>query len=207
MPRHVRFIALSLALLLNVFAAHAATIATSAALSGPNENPPNASPATGATTVVLDTTTHQLRISVVFSGLTGPSTMSHIHCCVAPPGNTGVATALPAFPGFPLGVTSGSLDQVYDTTQATIWNPAFITSNGGTPQGAEAALAAGLAAGRAYLNIHTTTFPPGEIRGFLLQQSPPSAFDAIPTLSEWALGGLAVLLAVAAWSVMRQRTR
>ena len=31
----------------------------------------------------------------------------------------------------------------------------------------EAALAAGLNAGQAYLNIHTSNFPGGEIRGFL----------------------------------------
>jgi hypothetical protein len=206
MPRHFRFIAVSLALLLNVTAASAAIIPTAAPLSGANENPSNASPATGTATVVLDTTAHTLRISVVFGGLTAPTTMAHIHCCTAPPGNVGVATTIPAFPGFPLGVTNGAHDQTYDTTQPSTWNPTYITNNGGTPLGAEAALAAGLNAGQAYLNIHTSAFPGGEIRGFLLQQSPPSAFDAIPTLSQWAIGGLAVVLAVAGWSVMRRRT-
>jgi CHRD domain len=33
--------------------------------------------------------------------------------------------------------------------------------------GAEAAFAAALSDGRAYLNIHTENFPSGEIRGFL----------------------------------------
>jgi hypothetical protein len=205
MPRHFRFLALSLALLLSVFAVNAATIATSASLAGSNQNPPVVSSATGTTTVVLDTNAHQLTITVTFSGLTSPTTAAHIHCCVAPPGNAGVATALPSFPGFPLGVTSGSFSQVYDTTQASTWNPAFITGNGGTPLGAEAALAAGLASGQAYLNIHTTTFPAGELRGFLLQQSPPSRFDAIPTLSQWAIGVLAVLLVFAGWGSMRRR--
>jgi CHRD domain/PEP-CTERM motif len=36
--------------------------------------------------------------------------------------------------------------------------------------GAEAALAAGLDAGRAYLNIHSTAYPGGEIRGFLVPE-------------------------------------
>jgi glucose/arabinose dehydrogenase len=52
-------------------------------------------------------------------------------------------------------------------TLATSYNPIFITSNGGTPSGAEAALAASLAAGTAYLNIHTNLSPGGEIRGQL----------------------------------------
>jgi hypothetical protein len=48
-----------------------------------------------------------------------------------------------------------------------------VTENGGTPAGAEAALLAGLASGSAYLNIHTTLFPGGEIRGFLQPASVP----------------------------------
>ena len=58
------------------------------------------------------------------------------------------------------------MDQTYDMTQASTWNPAFVTANGSTTAGAEAALVSGMAAGQAYLNIHTTTSPGGEIRGF-----------------------------------------
>jgi hypothetical protein len=47
------------------------------------------------------------------------------------------------------------------------YNPAFVSANGGTAASAEAALFAGIMAGHAYLNIHTTTFPGGEIEGFL----------------------------------------
>jgi hypothetical protein len=95
-----------------------------AVLTGPNENPSNASTGTGSALVSLDTTAHQLHVTVVFSGLTGNTTASHIHCCVAPNGNAGVATTTPTFPGFPLGVTSGTYDVVLDTTQASSWNPA-----------------------------------------------------------------------------------
>jgi hypothetical protein len=178
-------------------------------LSGPNENPTNTSPATGTGFVDLDTTAHTLHVNVVFSGLTSNTTMAHIHCCIAPPGNTNVATPVPAFPGFPLGVTSGAYDRTLDLTQASSWNPSFITANGGTPAGAEAALAAGAVAGQAYFNIHTTNFPPGEIRGFLTavqaQQPTPPTTPSIPTLSGWAFLLLGVLLMLSAFVYLRRR--
>jgi CHRD domain len=43
---------------------------------------------------------------------------------------------------------------------------------GGTPAGAEAFLLAGLAAGEAYYNVHSTVFTGGEIRGFLAVPRP-----------------------------------
>lgn len=197
---------LALGLLLTLFAplALAATIVTSTPLSGPAENPPNASPGTGTAAVTLDTTAHTLRVLVNFSGLTANTTMAHIHCCTSPPANVGVATTTPSFVGFPIGVTSGSMDQTYDTTQASTWNAPFIAANGGTPAGAEAALAAAMTTGRAYFNIHTTAFPPGEIRGFLALQA---AIDSIPTLTQWGMIGLVVLLAGATWFAVRRRLR
>jgi hypothetical protein len=117
--------------------------------------------------VTWNTLTNEMTVDVTFSGLTTPTTAAHIHCCVTPPGNTGVATTVPTFTGFPLGVTSGTYTHAFDMTSAASYNPAFVTANGGTVAGAEAALLAGLEAGQAYLNIHTTMFPGGEIRGFL----------------------------------------
>ena len=170
----------------------------SVTLTGPGESPPNASPGTGTAVVSLDTVAHRLSVSVSFSGLTTPTTMSHIHCCVAPPGTAGVATTTPSFVGFPLGVTSGTFTTTLDTTQASSWNPAYITANGGTPLTAETALAAGMNAGQAYLNIHTTAFPAGEIRGFLSQLP-------IPTLSNWSLVLVAAFVAIAGFIAMRRR--
>jgi hypothetical protein len=145
-----------------------------AALSGPGESPANASPGTGITQVDFDNTANTLRVQVTFSGLLGTTTAAHIHSPTATPltGTAGVATQVPTFTGFPLGVTSGAYDHTFDLTNNSSWNPAFITANGGTAAGAEAALAASLAAGTAYLNIHSTQFTGGEIRGFLVVPAP-----------------------------------
>ena len=65
-------------------------------------------------------------------------------------------------------------DHIFDMTLASSYNPAFITANGGTAASARAVLFAGLLAGTTYLNIHSGTFPKGEIRGFLLVPEPAS---------------------------------
>src|SRR5262249_15430801 len=101
-------------------------ITFSAPLSGANENPAVVTPATGFTTVSLDTATNLLTIDLTFTDLTTPTTAAHIHCCVSAGGTAGVATTMPAFPGFTLGGTSGTYDMVLDLSQASSYNPAFI---------------------------------------------------------------------------------
>src|SRR5260221_2439330 len=77
-------------------------------LDGPSESPPNASPGTGFANVNYDNSAHTLFIDMVFSGLLGTTTASHIHAATASPGTltAGVATTTPYFNGFPIGVTS-----------------------------------------------------------------------------------------------------
>lgn len=162
-------------LLLSTSIAHAVPITYVAQL-GNFENPPTGSAGTGLAIVTIDTTANTLRIQANFGGLGANVSDAHIHCCIAPPGN--VAVAVPgagALPGFPLGVTSGTYLNTFDTEATTTYRPAFITNNGGTAAGAEAALAAGLAAGQAYFNIHTTQFGSGEIRGFLQRVPEPAS--------------------------------
>jgi CHRD domain/PEP-CTERM motif len=169
MTRFAALTVFAFTFLLPASSSHATVITYEAFLSGPAESPPNASPGTGFATVIYDDLAHTLGVNVTFSDLIGTTTASHIHCCTASPGSgtAGVATPTPTFPGFPLGVTSGTYDQVFDLTLAASWNAPFLTAHGGTPAGAEAALAAGLAADEAYLNIHSSFAPGGEIRGFL----------------------------------------
>ena len=168
-------------------AAHAAIINYYATLNGPSEAPPNASPGTGFARVTYDTVLHTLDVNADFQGLLGNTTMSHIHCCTAVPqtGTAGVATTVPTFAGFPLGVTAGTYHNVLDLTMASSWNPAFVTAQGSIGA-AEAALAAGLNAGTTYFNIHTNLFSGGEIRGFLAVPEPA-------TISLLGLGLVAAL--------------
>ncbi len=144
-------------------------------LNGPNE--PTTSLGVGSGTVNYDDVAHTLELQVTFSGLTGTTTASHIHAATASPfsGTAGVATTTPSFAGFPLGVTSGSYANTLDLTSASSYNPSYITAHGGTTAGAESALAAAMAGGQAYWNIHSTFASGGEIRGFLVPVPEPSA--------------------------------
>ena len=138
-------------------------------LSGPAEVPPNNSPGTGKAIITIDAVANTMRVKTTFSGLLAGVTASHIHgaTAVAGAGTAGVATAVPTFPGFPSGVTAGSYDQTFNMLLASSYNPSYVTNNGGTSASAWIALRAAISAGKAYLNIHSTMFPGGEIRGFL----------------------------------------
>lgn len=190
-----------IAILLMSGSSYGATTTLFGSLNGANEFPATGSPGTGFATVVYDSSAHTLNINVTFSGLNGTTTAAHIHCCAVPPANAGVATTVPTFVGFPLGVTAGTYSNTLDLTLASSWNPSFVTANGGTPASAEAALAAGFANGTTYLNIHTTMNPGGEIRSFL---TPDAGDSAIPSLSPLGLGLVAALLALAGAFVLRK---
>ena len=157
--------------------ANAMTSIYTTTLSGAAEATPNGSLGSGSAVVTVDRDLRTLSISTSFAGLTGDTTQSHIHCCTAFPATTaGVATETPTFGGFPLGVKFGTYTNTFNMTLASSYNSAFIVNNGGTTTTAFTALLAGLDTGKAYVNIHTSSFGGGEIRGFLAPVPEPETY-------------------------------
>ena len=142
--------AVSAAVVLSAGAAYAQST-FQAILSGLNEVPANASPGTGIGTVVLSLDQTQITVDESWSGLTAPATASHIH------GPGGAGTNAPVL--FPLsGVPSATSGSIPEQTFAI--NPTQVGY---------------LFSGYLYLNVHTATFPGGEIRGQLVLVPEPSS--------------------------------
>lgn len=122
-------------------------------LSGLNEVPPNASPATGMSTGTYDDVTGLLTLHTMASGFVAPITAAHIHR--APAGVNGPVIV-------PLsGATGGTSYMSNDT-------PTLSVSDGGL-----------LLTGGLYVNIHSSTFPGGEVRGQLRATPEPGTMIAL----------------------------
>lgn len=174
---------------LSILALAAATLFASGALaqttiravaSGPGESPPNASP--GSSVAAFEIDGKLLRAEVPFRDLLAGTTMAHIHCCTTA-AFTGTAPIAIPFVDFPLGVTAGTYTHAFDLTDAAVYDPAFLAAFGGTPASASAALIDAIDANEAYLNIHTSQFPAGEIRGFMVAAP-------IPEPATWGMLGM-----------------
>jgi hypothetical protein len=130
-------------LLASLLAAPVAQAATgySTILSGTNEVPTNPTPATGNAVVVLNNAGTQLAYTVTYSGLVGTLTASHIHKAAAGV-NGGVVFGFTP----PVGTTSGTFSGTITVTPANV---------------------ADLNAGLYYVNVHSSVYPGGELRGQL----------------------------------------
>jgi len=164
-----------------------------AVASGPAESPPNAS--SGSSLVTIEVIGTQLTVDAPFQDLIGTTTMAHVHCCTADP-FTGVASVAVPLTGFPTGVRSGNYTATVALDEASSYDPAFLEANGGTAQGAYSALVSGMNANEAYVNIHSSVYPNGEIRGFVVAAP-------IPEPGEWAMLGAG--LAGLVWLGRRRR--
>jgi len=172
--------------------ASAAIYAYYANLDGASEAPPHATPGYGKARVVFDDLAHTMEVDVTFAHLLAGNTAAHIHAATTTPfvGTAPVATTTPTFTGFPNGATSGSYSHLFDMTLMSSYRSGFINDHGGTTAGAEAALIQAAMDGKSYLNVHTTVFPGGEIRGFLTPAPEPASWALM--LAGFGLTGAAM---------------
>ncbi len=167
-------LATTAALALSALPATAALTQYSTTLTGPAENPPNPSTATGSVLVTIDDVLKTMNVHAEFTGLLGgAASAAHIHCCTDAPANVGVAVGMPSFPA----LTGAIYDRAFDMTDASVYSSGFRTTfGGGTALGSFDALVANMNSGRAYFNIHNAIYPGGEIRGFLAPVPEPETY-------------------------------
>jgi hypothetical protein len=128
-------------------------------------------------------------VDMPFRDLDGTTTVAHIHCCTST-AFTGTAPIAVPFPDFPTDVHAGTFSNAIALGDAASYDPAFVSAHGGTVQGAASALVDAINANEAYVNIHTSLYPEGEIRGWLVAAPP------VPETAEWSMlaAGLAGLM-------------
>jgi len=115
--------------------------------------------------VVLDDVALTITVNESWTGLLAPATASHIHMPALPGVNAGVVFG---FTGVPAATSGAIPQQVFAVT------PLRITQ---------------FWQGLAYMNIHNSVFPGGEIRGQLVTPEPTSLL-ALASLCIPTVGGI-----------------
>lgn len=154
-------------LLLTPAAARAQTHTWTSILDGLQEVPPNASPATGFASGTYDTGTNLLTWTITYSGLLSPAVAAHFH--VGAPGVGGPVV---------IDIPSNSGGNIL----SPIVGSAIVS----------AAEEPNVLADLWYINIHTSTFPGGEIRGQVQLTAVPEP-TTLALLSLGAVGMTAVV--------------
>jgi hypothetical protein len=129
-----------------------------AALLGPNERPtPNTSTATGSATVTINESAQSITYTVTVNNLT-TVVAAHIHTGRSDAAGPVVVNLLPTAPA--AGPFSGTLTSG-TATMTNIATGVPVTFN---------SLVSLIRNGDAYVNVHTSAFPGGEVRGQLIAQ-------------------------------------
>ena len=156
---------------------------------------------TGNAKVFFNETAKTIRVQFSYAGLTGNPTVGHIHAAsTSPPyafSNPNPRVALgfgvtSGAPGWSSGTPgpSGSYDRTFDVSTLTStlgWSGGFKTDHAGlTIDQLNAKFVEYMNTGKAYINIHTSANPNGEIGGFFTVVTPEPG--------HWALlaGGFAI---------------
>lgn len=129
--------AATIALMFSAGPALAEVLNFKAELKGASEVPPNEATGTGTVDATFDTDTKVLTWTINYEGLTGPATGAHFH---GPAAEDAVADPVVPIEGDPASPISGNAtldDQQASEFQSGMW----------------------------YFNIHTETYPDGELRG------------------------------------------
>ena len=137
----MKTIYLSLLFCLSLSLSFAQTYSVKATLNGANSVPANSSTGTGYLTGIYDASTNMIELFVSYTDLEGTLTLAHLHSGAA--GSTGgvIRNLSPT-----TGASSGTISGTYN-----------IDAND----------EAGLIAGDVYINLHSSVYGAGEIRGQL----------------------------------------
>jgi hypothetical protein len=173
--RSLSLIVGALTALVSVAPAQAVTYTYAANMNAAAEGPSVVSSGLGFAVVTFDDAALTVLLTENWAFLTAPVSANHIHCCTAAPGTGSSSVVLP-FTGVPAS-TSGFYTNTFTMTQTAF-----------------SSLLAGAAAGEAYVNLHTSAYPGGEIRGFLQGPALPVPEPAALVLM---LAGAAAVVSVA----------
>ena len=131
-----------------------------AVLLGVHETPSVSTPAVGKFRAVIDEDSGVVNFTLTYEGLSGSATASHLHF-----GERHVAGGVMMWVcgggGQPACPTGTSAEITGSITAANVTGPV----NQGIAAGEFAEALDAIRAGASYVNVHTATFPAGEIRG------------------------------------------
>ena len=150
-------------------------------LSSLNQVPPQESSASGTGQLTLASDQNSFTILMNYTGLSSAIAGAHVHCCASAAANAPIAIEFTLPAGNP---ETGSITGNYNLTLASTYTAGFLAAGGGTAAGAQSLFLNGLTSGLAYLNIHSTVYPAGEIRG---QLPAAGTVGAVPEPASWAL--------------------